>query len=352
MPLGCAIMLLMQKQSSLAYRERAYTMLQLTTKVNGKLITFPLVQPPEDVKPGLKKYRLIVKGEEKDFTLADSNVKIEYTDEHILQDIKQRMDVMEKAVTSVMEGNSISLIITGPPGVGKTHTVNNVARKYEMLNKIGGNTVVKHFTGAHLSKRGLFDILYEYQYSNCVCVFDDSDKILLSEGEINLLKSATDSYPVRTLTWSNNKGTDEFNYRGRIVFISNMDFDKMPSKLQPHVNALKSRSSFIEIPIWSNKAKLLYVFHLIREKHILRVERDITLQDKDEQGIVVHEGTAARALLPSEEENVMQFLISNLSRLRSVDIRMAQRCQELISEYGDDWKSVAEITLLDSGVRY
>lgn len=288
-----------------------------------------------------------VTGEHKTINIPRNNlICVEYTDSFIIDESERRHRMLKKAVESIFQGTSTSLIITGPPGVGKTHVVKEVGDQYQMLNKLGNATQFNHIEGGHLTKRGVFDALEDFSSPNDVTVFDDTDMILQDINQINLLKSATDSYSNRKLTWRTYKGDLSYTYRGRLIFISNLDFNAFSPKLQPHINALKSRATFIELPLWSTRAKVLFLVHMIKNMGLLRKPR-VVVEDEGQNAVIT-----IPALTEDQEEAVIKYMKKNQELLRSVDIRMAQRLQEFIYSYGDDWRDMADIALIDNKMRF
>ena len=98
-----------------------------------------------------------------------------------------------------------------------------------------------------------------YQNRNGILLFDDSDGALADQDSRNLFKAAADTKPVRKLSWQKGGGGyidaddyDEeedgdklprsFEFKGKIIFISNLSFNK----LDPD-GALRTRAFVIPI---------------------------------------------------------------------------------------------------------
>jgi hypothetical protein len=63
-------------------------------------------------------------------------------------------------------------------------------------------------------------------------IFDDCDSVLEDKVALNILKSALDSYETRTISWmakmnKNDEYPQQFNFTGRIIFISNKSKEDM-----------------------------------------------------------------------------------------------------------------------------
>jgi hypothetical protein len=167
-------------------------------------------------------------------------------------DINTRFGFVEKLVNMVATGVQPSAIITGEGGLGKTYTVtktlesngyidiSNLAefQAGTILNTRRCFTTVKGFSTA----KGLYRTLFENNRS--VIVFDDCDAVLKDPVALNLLKGALDSYGKRIISWNADMRDDDlprsFNFEGRVIFISNMDQDRIDQ-------AIRSRSMMIDL---------------------------------------------------------------------------------------------------------
>lgn len=169
--------------------------------------------------------------------------------------INQRFGFVEKIVGMVAQGVQPSAVITGQGGLGKTYTVMKTLQSSglidytELVSKLPVGSKVdmtKCFVQikGYSTPKGLYRTLFENQ--NATIVFDDCDSILKDPVALNLLKGALDSYSKRIISWNaEGFGKDDelprsFEFKGRIVFISNMDQDKIDQ-------AIRSRSMMIDL---------------------------------------------------------------------------------------------------------
>lgn len=148
--------------------------------------------------------------------------------------INQRFGFLADMVAMLAKGDQPSVVVTGPGGLGKSHTVT------ASLNKAGlkDMSVLDEFdVGAGVPKnafivikgystpKGLYRTLYENR--NSTIVFDDCDSVLKDTVSLNLLKGALDSYSRRIISWRADMKDEDlpqsFEFKGRVVFISNMD---------------------------------------------------------------------------------------------------------------------------------
>ena len=188
-------------------------------------------------------------------------------------DINTRFGFVEKLVTMVATGVQPSAVITGEGGLGKTFTVTKTldGAGYKdisdlsefqvgtILQKSKCYTMVKGYSTA----KGLYRTLFEN--NNSVIVFDDCDAVLKDPVALNLLKGALDSYGKRVISWNADMRDDDlprsFNFEGRVIFISNMDQDKIDQ-------AIRSRSMMIDLTM-SLDAKIDRMEYIAKSKEFM-----------------------------------------------------------------------------------
>jgi hypothetical protein len=167
-------------------------------------------------------------------------------------DINTRFGFVEKLVNMVATGVQPSAVITGEGGLGKTYTVTKTleANGYKDISDLADFqvgaiintrkcfTMVKGYSTA----KGLYRTLFENNKS--IIVFDDCDAVLKDPVALNLLKGALDSYGKRIISWNADMRDEDlprsFEFTGRVIFISNMDQDKIDQ-------AIRSRSMMIDL---------------------------------------------------------------------------------------------------------
>lgn len=167
-------------------------------------------------------------------------------------DINTRFGFVEKLVNMVATGVQPSAVITGEGGLGKTFTVTKTLEQNgykdisdladfqvgSIINTRKCFTTVKGFSTA----KGLYRTLFENNKS--IIVFDDCDAVLKDPVALNLLKGALDSYGKRIISWNADMRDEDlprsFEFTGRVIFISNMDQDKIDQ-------AIRSRSMMIDL---------------------------------------------------------------------------------------------------------
>jgi hypothetical protein len=256
-----------------------------------------------------------------------STVVTNETDEEIAIRLNRSQFVMENMANNVCQKHLSALIVSGPAGLGKTYTVEQIINKYDPN---GRKTIFcKGFTRA----TGLFKMLWEYRHKGNVIVFDDADNVFLDIDALNLLKAACDSTNKRTIFWgAESNMTDEsgeliprhFQFEGSIIFITNFDFDRAIAndhKLAIHFSALISRSHYINLDIRSIRD------YLIKMKQVI------------DGGMLSQRGISSIDI-----EKVWFFINKHQNELRELSLRMAIKLADLIRDYPTEWANFARIT--------
>jgi hypothetical protein len=183
--------------------------------------------------------------------------------------INQRFGFLSDMIVMLAKGDQASVVVTGPGGLGKSHTVTTSLRKaglkdmsilddYEVGAAVPKNAfvVIKGYS----TPKGLYRTLYENK--NSVIVFDDCDSVLKDTVSLNLLKGALDSYSKRIISWrADIKDEDlptSFEFKGRVVFISNMSSHQLDQ-------AIISRSMAVDVTM-TTEQKVERMRHLVNEQ--------------------------------------------------------------------------------------
>lgn len=260
-----------------------------------------------------------------------AGVKVEYTsnpnetDEQIEQRLSDRFKIMDQLTAACLKGYARSLIISGPPGLGKSYTIE------QRLVENDPNGINHSIVKGYVRATGLIKKLYSHREKGKVLVFDDADTIFYDDNSLNLLKTVCDTTKKRFVSWLS-EGTlvDEdsaeripkkFEFEGTIIFISNLDFDALIDKghkLSPHLQALVSRSHYIDL---SMKTKRDY---LVRIRQVIK------------QGLLSE-------LTNDEQIDVKTYIDNNSNKLRELSLRMAIKIGN-IRKTNENWQKVADIT--------
>ena len=255
------------------------------------------------------------------------------SDEQAIERIAARFSILDEMADAVATSKVRAMIVSGPPGIGKSYGVEKALEKQNMFEDIAGKSRKFEMVKGAMSAIGLYKKLYEHSAKGHVVCFDDCDAILYDDLALNLLKAALDTTPRRTLHWNTESRTlmaegmpNSFEFSGGVIFITNIKFDNVKSKkLQDHLQALQSRCHYLDLTIDSMKDRML------RIKQICRA------------------GMLERYAMPQEvEQDLIQFIFDNKHKLREISLRMVLKIADLWKMSPDKYKLLAENTCMKS----
>ena len=256
------------------------------------------------------------------------------TDEQILDRLRDRFEILDDMTRAVKKGDVRAMIVTGPPGVGKSFGVEKVLSKHDTFADIANDSKLKKYEvvkGA-MSAIGLYSKLYEYADKKSILVFDDCDSVLLDDLSLNILKAALDTSKKRMIHWNTDSRLlrsegvpNSFEFKGGAIFITNIKFDHVKSKkLQDHLEALESRCHYLDLTIDTEREK------------VLRIKQVVT-----EHGMLDSYDLSDEAKL-----DVVNFVDANKARMRELSLRTVLKVADLRASFPDKWKAVAEVTCM------
>ena len=260
---------------------------------------------------------------------TEATADIEETDEETVDRIRERFDMLGDMTKAVRKGDVRAMIVSGPPGVGKSHGVEQVLDRYALMESLGGRQTHEVIKGA-MSAIGLYCKLYKNADKGKVVVFDDCDSIFNDELSLNILKAALDSKKTRTINWNTdsfklrNEGVpDSFKFEASAIFITNLKFDKVKGKLREHLEALESRCHYMDLTIDTDREKML---------RINQVTRDGMLD--------------AYKINDEVKEEIMEFIDINKNKLRELSLRTVLKIADLAVAFPTKWEAMAENTVM------
>ena len=255
----------------------------------------------------------------------------EETDEETIERLRERFDMLEDMTRATKKGDVRAMIVSGPPGVGKSHGVEKVLGKHDLISTLGERAPKYQVVKGAMSAIGLYCKLFNYADKDNVLVFDDCDSIFADELSLNILKAALDSKKSRTIHWNTdsfklrNEGVpDSFQFKGSAIFITNIKFDNVKSKkMRDHLQALESRCHYMDLTIDTDREKLL---------RIKQITNDGMLNDYKLGDEVVQE--------------IVDFVDINKKRLRELSLRTVLKVADLAKAFPDKWEAMAENTVM------
>jgi len=253
------------------------------------------------------------------------------TDEQIIDRLRERFSILEDMTYAACDGVVRGMVVTGPPGVGKSFGVENVLKDAGIMKKLSNDSLRRFGVekGA-ATPIGLYQLLYDYSAEGSVLVLDDCDSVLYDELSLNLLKAALDSGKNRTLSWrsesralANNGVPDQFDFKGSIIFITNVKFERTRGKLKDHLDAIMSRCHYLDLTLDTMRDKFLRCKQIVADGML----NEYKFSDED-------------------KTDLMDYIYTNKNKLREMSLRMVLKIADLKKMNATKWKSYAESTCM------
>ena len=252
------------------------------------------------------------------------------SDNEIMDNMRERFSVLDDMAHAALEGIVRGLIVTGPPGIGKSFGVEAILDQAECLRKVGEGDYNIGIEKGSARPVGLYMLLHSYAKKGSVLVLDDSDTILYDEASLNLLKAATDSSSKRRLSWRSESNAlssagipNTFTFHGSIIFITNLDFEKSRGKVGAHLGAIMSRCHYLDMGITGTHEKFLRCKQIVADGMLRKYD-----------------------FTPEAQDEILDFIQSNQSNLRELSLRMVSKIADLRKMNGKSWKKYATATCL------
>jgi|TARA_B100001094_G_C18153363_1_gene785002 hypothetical protein len=344
----------MSKTALIQINDGSYKIRGNDVSVSG--LKFPLIEHFKEGKngnyvtvdgaaqPGFPERSIRIRIEKpQDYEIVDSNfdsvkqdalkkkVKNDESDEQIMQRIGKRFKILDDMTRAAKEGDVRAMIVSGPPGVGKSYGVEQQLEKDAAFDDIAGYNRKHEVVKGAMSAIGLYAKLFKYSDPRNVVVFDDCDSVLLDDLSLNILKAALDTSKKRYISWNTDSRLlrsegipDRFEFKGSAIFITNIKFENVRSKkLKDHLEALESRCHYVDLTIDGEREKML---------RIKQIVRDGMLEDYD---------------MPQErKDDIIEFIDENKSRLRELSLRTVLKIADLAKSFPTDWRDYASTTVM------
>jgi len=237
--------------------------------------------------------------------------------------INQRFGFVRDMVQLLAAGHQASVVVTGPGGLGKSHTVTAALQDagfadMTMVDGVIGDAIPKksfRVIKGYSTPKGLYRTLYENR--NSVVVFDDTDSVLKDTVSLNLLKAALDSYSRRIISWRADIKDEDlptvFEFKGRVVFISNLPSASMDQ-------AIISRSLAVDLSM-TTVQKIERMRHLVTEADFMP-EYDMAVKT-----------------------DAMDLIAELQVRVKELSLRSLIQCTKIRKSGVANWKDLAEYAL-------
>jgi len=254
------------------------------------------------------------------------------TDEQIYTRLGERFEILDLMTKAVKDGQIRAMIVSGPPGVGKSFGVEKVLLKSELFNILAEKKPKFEVVKGAMSSIGLYSKLYEFSAEGNVVVFDDCDSILMEDLSLNILKGALDSSSRRFISWNTDSRIlrsegipDRFEFKGAAIFITNIKFEHVRSKkLRDHLDALESRCHYIDLQMDTAREKILRIKQVVKQGQMLE-----------------------RYEFPEcVEDELIEFVEQNQDRLRELSLRMVLKIADLRKGFPLNWIAMVKTTCM------
>lgn len=259
------------------------------------------------------------------------------TDGEAMDRIGKRFSILDQMTKATINGDIRAMIVSGPPGVGKSYGVETQLEKASLFDKLAGSKIRYEVVKGAMTPLGLYAQLYKFSDPKNVLVFDDCDSVFFDDLSLNLLKAALDSGKRRRIFWNADSNLlrregipDNFDFRGSVIFITNIDFANVKSKkLQDHLDALQSRCHYLDLTINTERDKML---------RVRQVHRDV---GENQLGGLF----ADYEFEGNEADEILNYMWDNRTALREISLRMALKIADLVKVSPNTWRELAAITV-------
>ena len=263
----------------------------------------------------------------------NSNESAELTDKdrERMKEIEERFDILNEMAVALKNGDVRAMIVTGPPGVGKSYGIETTLEEQSGFDQLIGREKYEVCKGA-MTPIGLYAKLYEYSRTGDVLVFDDCDSVLMDDLSLNILKAALDSGKRRRIYWNADSAKlraegipNSFDFKGSVCFVTNIKFDNVKSKkLKDHLDALMSRCHYIDLTLDTARDCYLRIAQIAEKGDLFDGYK---FEEKD-------------------ETEILDFMFENRKKLREMSLRMALKVGDLKKLSPKNWKSLASNTCM------
>ena len=251
------------------------------------------------------------------------------SDEEILTRLRERFTVLTDMTRAVRQGNIRAMIVSGPPGVGKSYGVEDVLFRDGLFDTLGERKPKYEIVKGAMSSIGLYSKLYEFSEKGNVIVFDDCDSILMEDLSLNILKGALDSGKKRVISWNTDSRVlrsegvpDRFEFKAGAIFITNIKFEHVRSKkLRDHLDALESRCHYIDLEMDTTREKILRIEQIVQDGMLDPYEFEQEVKDE-----------------------IVAFIKTNKDRVRELSLRMVLKIADLKKSFPLNYQAMARTT--------
>lgn len=260
-------------------------------------------EPIDDASPAL---------DQLDF---ESQLRALETEPEAMDRMRTMFAMANDLVIAAAEGVVRGLVISGPPGCGKSYGVNETLERINMQRKLSGLEPNFEMISGISSAIRLYQTLYNNRHKHNVVLFNDCDCILEDMPSLSVLKPSLDSGKNRVVSW-NTESTileraevpDSFSFDGSVIFLTNVNFEHVRAgKIKEHLAAIMSRCHYLDLEISNQRDQLLRVKQVVGDGML----DEYRFKNK-------------------EEEQILDYIFDNADQLREISLRMVVKMAELL----------------------
>ena len=239
--------------------------------------------------------------------------------------INERFEFVEQMVNMVSSRTMSSAIVSGPGGLGKTHTVIASLKKagmqditeltgFEVGQRISSSRCFKIIKGFSTAK-GLYRTLYEG--NGQTLVFDDCDSVLKDPVALNLLKGALDSYSDRWISWNADIRDEDlersFRFTGQIIFITNRNLADIDQ-------AVRTRAMCVDLSMTAAQK--------LERMQVIAASADFMPDSA-----------------PEHKADALALLTEYMARVETLSLRSLIQVVKIRAEAGANWRNFAKYVI-------
>lgn len=275
------------------------------------------------------------------------------TEEERSDRIRRRYATLERMANRVAEGALPSIIVSGPPGLGKSYTVEQVLKEKGLVESdvydregltddddddgVGPSTTEGGGVGEYdticgtITAVGLYISLWNMREGGIV-VLDDCDDVFRDETCLNILKAVLDSSDNRRVSyrkkahWMDEMGIPaSFEFKGSVVFCTNIDFEAAIAKgssMAPHFGALIDRCLYLSLTMRTTDDFITRIRHVSIEEKMLE----------------------KAGLTEEQAMEVFTFVDDNRDRFYGLSLRLLHQMAICFLADEENWKDDIEAT--------
>ena len=221
-----------------------------------------------------------------------------------------------------------ALILQGPPGVGKTYSVEQSLKthakgRYQLINGM-------------ITNLSLYGSLYRASKKGHILFLDDCDNFLKDVTGVNILKAAMDTKPNREIHWESSSHLltllgipNKFKFNGSVILNTNIGYDNCNQKFITRLSALKDRA--LNITISDNDPDRLF-------KQVCYM-------------VLVQDMLSHHNFTNDEKNMLLEWIDCNRKFIPRISLRTIIKLSNIYSADKSNWALMAEQGLL-GGVTY